>query len=47
MKKIRDILYWLISEDDKGRSKVKYDLGKTIDKAEEKILNLKLKDLND
>ena len=45
MKKIRKILEWLISEDDKGRHKVNYDVGKTINKAEKKISNLKLKDL--
>ena len=43
--KIREILEKLIEEDDKGRKRVNYDVGKTLDKTEKKILNLKLKEI--
>jgi len=42
---IREILDALIEEDDKKRHKVSYDLSKNIDKAEKRILNLKLKQI--
>ena len=45
MNKLRKILEDFITEDDKGRNKVKYDLGKTISKYENKIRNLKLQDI--
>ena len=47
MTKIRQILGDLITEDDKGRDMFDYDVGKTLDKAEKRILNLKLKDLKE
>lgn len=45
MNKLRKILEDFITEDDNGRKKVKYDLGKTIKKYEKKIRNLKLQDI--
>ena len=45
--KVREILGKLIEEDDKGRNKIFYDIGKTLDKAEKRILNLKLKEIYD
>jgi len=45
MNKIRKILEEFITEDDKGRKRVKYNLTKTIDKYEKRIKNLKLKDV--
>lgn len=47
MTKIRQILEKLIEEDDKNRHKIHYDVGKTVEKTERKILNLKLKEIND
>ena len=44
--KLREILEWIIEVDDKGRNKVNYDIGKTIDNALKKIKNLKLKEVN-
>ena len=44
MNKLRKILEDFITEDDKKRHKINYDLSKTIDKTERKIRNLKLKD---
>ncbi len=43
--KLREILYWIITTDDKGRKTINYQLHKTIDKAEKKIRNLKLKEV--
>ena len=43
--KARQILERLIAEDDRGRNKINYDIGKSLNKAEKSILNLKLKDL--
>ncbi len=43
--KIRTILEWLITHDDNNRHKVKYNITEVLDKVEEKIRNLKLKDL--
>jgi hypothetical protein len=45
MTKIRKILEQLIKKDDEGRNKVEYDLNKTLTWAEQKILNLKIKDV--
>lgn len=45
MNKLRKILEWMIITDDKNRNKVKYDVGKIINKAEQKIKNLKIKDI--
>ena len=42
---IRNILVEFITEDDAKRKTIKYDLGKLLDKAEKKILNIKLKEL--
>lgn len=42
---IKNILSDLITEDDKNRNKVSYDLNKTLDKVEKRILNLRLRDL--
>ena len=47
MDKLRDIIYEMFVTDDKGRNRVSYDLGKTVDKGIKKILTLKLKDLKD
>jgi len=45
MNKLRKIIEDMFTEDDKGRNKVKYDLGKTIDKGMKKILKLRLGDV--
>jgi hypothetical protein len=43
--KLRLILEWIIKTDDKGRGKINYDVGKTLNEAERKIKNLKLKEI--
>jgi len=45
MSKLWDIFAKGFTEDDKNRHKVKYDLGKTIDKMIRKIRNLSVKEL--
>lgn len=45
MNKLRKILEDFITEDDRGRKRVDYDLGNTIDKYEKKLRNLKIKQL--
>lgn len=44
-KNLRAVLEWIIETDDKNRHKVNYDLDKTLNIAERKIRNLKLKNL--
>lgn len=45
MNKLRYILEQIIEEDDKNRNKISYDVGKVLNKAEQKIRNLKIKEL--
>jgi len=45
MSSIKKILEDFITEDDKKRKFIYYNLGKIIEKYEKKILNLKLKDI--
>ena len=43
--KLRKVFEDFVAEDDKKRNSVDYDVGKTIEKAERKIRNLKVKDI--
>lgn len=43
MNKLRKILEDFITEDDKKRKRVEYDLGDTLDKYEKKLKNLRIK----
>jgi hypothetical protein len=45
MNKLRNLLYELIEKDDENRDLVRYDLGDSITKIENKIRKLKLIDL--
>jgi len=47
MNKLRKIIEDMFTEDDKGRDKVSYDLGKTIIKGMKRITKLKLEDFRD
>jgi hypothetical protein len=44
MNKLRKIIEDMFIEDDRGKNKVKYDLGNTIEKGIRRIKKLKLKD---
>ena len=45
MNKLRKIIEDMFIEDDRGRDKVRYDLGKTIEKGMKRIRRLRLKDI--
>ena len=45
MNKLWDIIAKGFEEDDKKRHRIKYDLGKTIDKTVKRIKKLKIEDL--
>jgi len=47
MNKLRKILEDFITEDDRGRKRIYYNLTKTLDKYEKRLKKLRLKDLDE